>query len=199
MIENHAPSGMNDGVYATATQDHEAEFFGFMPRSLSDLHPSVGDGGDSLRLTTHSATRHERLTFQAELRRYAHPASTSLAKCLCLRRSGSDRARQNQFGRLNTLKIKSLLKFVRRTNIFVLLNMRISPWALPPLTWTAGKPAVFFYFFFPSIGGAFAPALSRSVAIMQQQVELMRLHSFCHNSADCPGDGAPTPPWRFPP
>lgn len=106
---------------------------------------------------------------------------------------------KTQFGRLNTLKIKSLLKFVRRTNILVLLNMRISPWALPPLTWAAGKPAVFFYFFFPPAGRAFAPALSRSVAIMQQQVELMRLHSFCHNSADCPGDGAPTPPWRFPP
>jgi hypothetical protein len=160
---------------------------------------SVGDDGDSLRLTTHSATRHERLTFQAELRRYAHPVSTSLAKCLCLRRSGRIARVKTQFGRLNTLKINSLLKFVRRTIIFVLLNMRISPWALPPLTWTAGKPAVFFYFSFLQQGGAFAPALSRSVAIMQQQVELMRLHSFCHNSADCPGDGAPTPPWRFPP
>lgn len=113
---------------------------------------SVGDDGDSLRLTTHSATRHERLTFQAELRRYAHPVSTSLAKCLCLRRSGRIARVKTQFGRLNTLKINSLLKFVRRTNIFVLLNMRISPWALPPLTWTAGKPAVFFYFFFPSAG-----------------------------------------------
>ena len=69
MIENRAPSGMNDGVYATATQDHEAEFSGFMPRSLSVSTRSVGDDGDSLRLTTHSATRHERLTFQAELRR----------------------------------------------------------------------------------------------------------------------------------
>lgn len=146
MVENYAPSGMNNGDYATDTQGHEAVFFSGLCGAACPISTRpVGDDGDSPRLTTHSATRHEGLTFRAELRRRRPPCVRIADGNASFASSKGQIARpKTQFGRLNALKIRSLLKFVRRTNILVLLNMRISPWALPPLTWAAGKPAVFF-------------------------------------------------------